>query len=479
MREHVLKRTIFSLVFMAMLLLGACENHPEIEPVNEIEPVEEDTVSVFERLQERGVLVAVTNCGEINYNLLGPSPSGFEYDLLKDFCDSYGLELKMIVEDNMDSCFKMLDSCQVDVVATGVGLTKEMKRHYLMTNPILAQRCVLVQRLPKGWNAMSTENEVENQLLRSPLDLAGKTIHVTKGSYVVKVLEYLSECIGDTICIVECDTLNGIDLVEAVSEGRVDYTVVEEYLAKMAAVGQKGLDMKLAVSVEQPIGWALKNHRSDSSLLVAVNSWIDGVEQRHLRRMLAKYVNNGRKNRNKLEPGQLSEFDDLIKKTANEIGWDWRMLASLIYHESHFKLDLESEMGAFGLMQLMPVVMEKYGVTYESTPEEQLEAGGKLITFLDENLKDRVTDSLERVKFVLAAYNAGLCHVYDAQRLALKYGSAPDVWENNVDFYILNKSKPQYYNDTCCQCGYLRGAETYHFVEEVTDRYQQYLGMIE
>ena len=240
----------------------------------------------------------------------------------------------------------------------------------------------------------------------------------------------------------------------------------------MASVGQKGLDTKLAVSVDQPIGWAMLNQNSDSSLVNAINTWIEGVEQRHLRRLLAKYVNNGRANRSKPKAGQLSEFDPLIKKTAKKIGWDWRLLASLICQESHFKLDLESDKGAFGLMQLMPVVMEKYGIDYDSSPEEQIEAGGKLLAYLGECFENRVADSTERVKFVLAAYNAGLGHVYDAQRLAAKYGSAPDIWDDNVDYYILNKSK--YRNDTCCRAGYLRGTETYRFVEEVLDRYYQY-----
>lgn len=471
MKIKTQNNTIFFLVFLTLVFFASCKNNADNQHDSE-DALVEDTLTVFEHLMERGTLVAVTNCGEINYNEFGRNPSGFEYDLLSDFCSSCGLELEMRVEDNLDTCFMLLDSSEVDVVAAGIGLTKDMKRRYLMSNPILAQRCVLVQRLPKGWNAMSTDNEVESQLLRSPLDLAGKTIHVAKGSYAVKVLEYLSDCIGDTIMIVQCDTLNGIELVDAVMDGRADYTVVEEYVAKMASVGQKGLDAKLAVSVEQPIGWAVLNQNSDSSLVNAINNWIDGVEQRHLRRLLAKYVNNGRQHRIKPQAGQLSEFDPLIKKTAKKIGWDWRLLASLICQESHFKLDLESEKGAFGLMQLMPVVMEKYGIDYESSPEEQIEAGGKLLAYLGDCFENKVADSTERIKFVLASYNAGLGHVYDAQRLAAKYGADPEVWDNSVDYYILNKSK--YYNDTCCRAGYLRGGETYRFVEEVLDRFYQY-----
>ena len=130
-------------------------------------------------------------------------------------------------------------------------------------------------------------------------------------------------------------------------------------------------------------------------------------------------------------------------------------------------------------MQLMPVVMEEYGIDYEATAEEQLHAGGLLIKRLNSCLEDKVTDSVERVKFILAAYNAGLGHVYDAQRLARKYGKYPDVWDDNVDYFILNKSKKQYYNDTCCKAGKLRGTETYRFVEEVLDRYYLYQASFE
>ena len=471
-----MKKTLFflSILFLFLGLVG-CQNDAMVQ---EDEAMEKDTLSVMQHLQDKGKLIAVTNCGIINYNTSSSKPSGFEFELLSDFCKANNLELEMRVNENLDSCYLLLDSCEVDIVAIGIGSNKEMKRRFLLTDPILMQRSVLVQRLPKGWNKMSTANEVENQLLRSSVDLAGKTIHLPKGSHEVKLLEHLSDQIGDTIYIVECDSLNSVDLVQAVASGQIDYTVVEEYVARMASIGLRGMDTKLNVSVEQPLCWAVRNHDNDSSLLLALNSWIDGFEQRNLSRILAKYVNKGNVFTTKKPSGnQLSGFDDLIKKAAKKIGWDWRLLASLIYQESRFRMDLESEKGAFGLMQLMPVVMERYEIDYDATPEEQLEAGGKLLTFLDESLQNKVADSTERVKFVLAAYNSGLGHVYDAQRLAVKYGKYPDVWDNNVDYFILNKSKKQYYNDTCCKAGYLRGSETYRFVEEVLDRYNQYQSM--
>lgn len=466
------KTPVFLAILLVFVRLVSCQNGSQSMGDN---AAKEDTLTVLQRLHENGKLTAVTNCGLINYNTMNPRPSGFEFELLDYFCKANNLELEMYVNENMDSCFGLLDSCKVDMVAIGIGSNKEMKHRYLLTDPILMQKSVLVQRLPKGWNKMLTADEVENQLLRSPVDLAGKTIHLPQGSHAVMLLEHLSDQIGDTIYIVECDSMNSVDLVNAVASGQIDYTVVEEYVARMASIGMKGLDTKLNVSVEQPLCWAVRNQDGDSSLLWALNDWIDGFERRNLDRILAKYVNkNNVFAPKKHSDGHLSEYDDIIKKTAKSIGWDWRLLASLIYQESRFKPELESEKGAFGLMQLMPVIMEQYEIDYDALPEEQLEAGGKLIRHLENCLENKVTDSAERVKFVLAAYNAGLGHVYDAQRLAEKYGKAPDVWDNNVDYFILNKSKKQYYNDTCCRNGYLRGTETYRFVQEVLDRYYQY-----
>ncbi|MBQ8956927.1 MAG: transporter substrate-binding domain-containing protein [Bacteroidales bacterium] len=465
-----IKSLVIMMVTWLCGMLFSCQEQPQ--PAKDKE-VETDTLTILQHVQERGKLIAVTNCEIINYNTDTKTPSGFEYELLSNFCKAYDLELEMIVNENLDSCFQMLDSCEVDMVAVGIGSNKIMKHRYLLSNPILLQRSVLVQRMPKDWKKMSTANEVENQLLRSSVDLAGKTIHLPSGSHEVVLLSHLSDQIGDTIYIVECDTMNSVDLVQAVADGQIDYTVVEEYVARMASIGLGGLDTKLNISVEQPLGWALRNHEGDSSLLLAINEWIDNFEQRNLNRILAKYVNKGNVfGMKKPKADGLSGFDAIIKKTAKEIGWDWRLLASLIFQESHFRLDLESEKGAFGLMQLMPVVMERYDIDYDATPEEQLEAGGKLIKYLSDCLANKVSDSTERMKFVLASYNAGLGHVYDAQRLALKYGKDPEVWDNNVDYFILNKSK--YYNDTCCKAGYLRGSETYRFVEEVLDRYYQY-----
>jgi membrane-bound lytic murein transglycosylase F len=176
--------------------------------------------------------------------------------------------------------------------------------------------------------------------------------------------------------------------------------------------------------------------------------------------------------------GRLSVYDETIKEVAAIIGWDWRLLASLIYQESEFKPDVVSWAGAYGLMQLMPVVMQQFGIDSTASPEEQIKVGGKFIQYLDRQIPASVIDSAERIKFVLAAYNSGVGHVLDARRLAEKYNKNPDVWTGQTDFFMRNKSKPAFYHDSVVYYGYARGEETFAFVEQIIDRYDHYRNLI-
>ena len=153
-------------------------------------------------------------------------------------------------------------------------------------------------------------------------------------------------------------------------------------------------------------------------------------------------------------PAQICEYDHLIRAEAKKIGWDWRLLASIIYQESRFKPDLVNHKGAFGLMQLMPRIMDKYNITHESSVEEQLDAGGKLLVHLDSKLSGVVTDSLERINFVLASYNAGLSRVMNFREQAVQNGNDPNVWAENVELY-----SPK---------------QTFIFVREINERYEHY-----
>ena len=176
-----------------------------------------------------------------------------------------------------------------------------------------------------------------------------------------------------------------------------------------------------------------------------------------------------------VKDGRISRFDDLFRKYAAHIGWDWRLLASLAYAESNFDPTVVSWAGARGLMQLMPRTARAMGVPEgkEDDPEESVKAAVNYIGRLDKSFSS-ITDTEERANFILASYNAGEGHVKDAIALAAKYGADPTRWKGNVEKYLKLKSHERYFNDPVCRNGYFRGEETCSFVADIRSRYHFY-----
>lgn len=442
-----------------------------------------DTTDKLQEIINRRKLVALTDYNSVNYYIYRGEPMGYQYEMLQKFTEHLGIRLELRIEENLQKGFKLLNKDKVDLIAMGLTVTGKRQSQYDFTDPIIITRQVLVQRMPEGWQKMATRDEIEGNLLRSSLELAGKTIHVEAGSIFKKRLETLMDEIADTIYIIE-DKREVEDLIAAVANGEIEYTIADEHIALINERIYPDIDAKMPISFPQKLAWAVKKEQ-DKALLNEINQWLQSYNNTLEARVIYnKYFKNNRvrylakSEYTSFNQGRLSAFDETIKAVANEIGWDWRLLASLIYQESEFNPDAVSWAGAYGLMQLMPVVMEQFGIDSTASPEEQIRIGGKFIQYLNRQIPASVTDSAERIKFILASYNAGVGHVLDARRLAKKYKKDPDVWTEQTDFFLLNKSKPAFYHDSVVYYGYARGEETYAFVEQITDRYDHYRNLI-
>jgi membrane-bound lytic murein transglycosylase F len=174
--------------------------------------------------------------------------------------------------------------------------------------------------------------------------------------------------------------------------------------------------------------------------------------------------------------GEISPFDDLIKKHAKKIDVDWRFLAAIIYHESRFDPEAQSPFGAAGLMQVVPNTAQRFGVAPEEIldPDRNIAAGAGFVKYLYSYWRKKLKNPTDLDKFVLASYNVGLGHVIDARMLAEKHGLDQDLWDDHVEEMLLKKSNPDYYNDTVVKHGYCRGNEPVQYVNRVMDYFQQY-----
>lgn len=439
---------------------------------------------VLNRILKSKKLVATTDYNSTNYFIYRGEPMGYEYELLKLFCQYLGVKLELKIINDLDESFGCVNDNNCDVIALGLTVTKDRMKKIDFTKPLLQTRQMLIQRKPENWRKMRSYDEIEKHLIRNPLKLAGKTIHIQKNTIYGKRLKNLSDEIGADINIVEHPDATVEDLITMVNNGDIDYTVCDEYIALVNQKFYPDIDVKTAISFPQNLAWAVK--KGATGLLDTINDWLESFKKTRTATFLyAKYfrntrtVNIAKSDYYSLTGGKISPYDNIIKKYSSLIGWDWRLLASLIYQESRFYPEARSWAGAFGLMQLMPHTAEKYGIDSTSPPEAQIKAGVKFIKLLDKQFENKIEDKRERTKFVLAAYNAGIAHVYDARRLAQKYHKDPNVWDNNVDYFLLNKSKPEFYNDSVVKYGYCRGDEPYKFVNQILERYHLYKDVIQ
>jgi membrane-bound lytic murein transglycosylase F len=274
------------------------------------------------------------------------------------------------------------------------------------------------------------------------------------------------------------------ELISLVAKREIDYAVCDENIAIVNSGYNPVIDVGTPVSFTQNLAWGIRKENSDK-LAAVLNTWIASFKRSDTYALLyAKYFRNNRSTKivksdyYTLNTGKVSQWDFLIKSFSDTLNWDWRLLASLIYQESRFDPKVTSWAGAFGLMQIMPETGKIFGIDIMASPENNIKAGVLYIKYLQNFFNAKIPDGNERLKFVLAAYNAGAGNIVDAMKLAIKNGKNPLVWDNNVAFYLLKKMEPFYYNDPVVENGYCRGEESVNFVSEVLQRFSEYKNII-
>jgi membrane-bound lytic murein transglycosylase F len=427
---------------------------------------------------EKGKLTVLAENASTTYFIYKGKKMGFEYELLSLFAEEIGVELEVKVVKNLDSLLVMLDRGEGDIIACNYTVTRERSKLINFSRPIIQSPQVLVQRKPEGWQDMK-EEEWKKKMITDPAQLAHKTVQVWKNSSYYERLLHLQEEIGDTILIDGVQgNIGGEELIEMVSDGIIDYTITEANVAKVNEHFFDNLYTDLELSVQQKMAFGLR--KSSHLLKARLDAWLDDFKNKSTYKFISrkyfdqpKFAMAAGSSFAALNGTRISQFDAIFKKAGEKSGWDWRLIAAVAYQESKFNPNIQGFGGAYGMMQFMPGTGPKYGVYPDSPPETQIMGGTKKLT-LDEKYWSHITDELQRKKFTLATYNAGLGHIMDAVRLAKKHGLNPNVWDDNVEVMLLNLSKQEYYQDEVVRNGMLRSKTTYHYVRSVMGRYLEW-----
>jgi membrane-bound lytic murein transglycosylase F len=216
----------------------------------------------------------------------------------------------------------------------------------------------------------------------------------------------------------------------------------------------------------------------------SLNDWLSDPKERAFCDALIEAVEGSVKKRGalagvKVAPlgtDTISPFDSLFQIHADSLSMDWRLLAAVAFKESRFDSTAVSSQGAGGLMQMMPGTAEALGVDAKDGVSGQVRGASRYLAELDTIWRGSVPAEDQRLKFVLASYNAGPGHIKDAQKLARELGLDPRRWDGSVERALMLLNKPRYFMLPFVKNGSCKGSQTFLYVREVGGTFRKYKG---
>lgn len=391
-----------------------------------------------------------------DYFMFRSTPIGFQYELLNDLAKGLNMKLDLTINGNPDEVYPQAFGNRYDIVAMDFKKNHFVAQLLTLSLPHSQSHPVLIERVPQEGDS------IFRRILYVPAQFPTQIHTDSLPDPSSWVTAYSSE-------------LTTEEMFDLLQKKRMDYIVSDYQTALTLLPFFPDLEMSKQIGEDFDRSWVLNDYNEE--LNVRINQWLSEYKQsKEYDKLCKKYFSPHSKVLSYTSPQKrskrISPYDRELKKYARPHHIDWRLVASIIYQESKFQSNLVGMGGSFGLMQMMPATAARYGITPESSPEEQIRGGIILISQLKKRYQN-IPDDNDRLYFICAAYNAGSGHIQDAQRLCEKYGEDKTIW-NNVAKYLELKSESQYYNDPVVKLGYYPGRHTVKYAERVIARYNGY-----
>lgn len=431
---------------------------------NVVEPPPHEVNVDLDSLRRRGTIRVVTDYNSFNYFSYKGMPVGFQYELLSSYAKYAGLEMELVPDNTLEGGYAKLEDGRADILASTLVADSSLLPPMILCEPYGQSRIVVVGRGQQ--DGLSLDEW-----------LNGDTVHVMDNSFYSAAMTQFQDTADVDVTVIPVKHYDAEQLVGMVAEGEIAKALSLENVARASMWYHDSLSVGPALTEQLDLAWGVRV--SAPALAEDISDWLRKFKKTtRFKRIHRKYVIDPREHHSTAQSVKAdtysSKYESIIKSIAVRRPYDWYLVSSIVYQESHFNPNATSWAGAVGLMQLMPETAERFGVVEAADPEQSIRAGYEYLLWLDARLVGLVPDARERVKFVLAAYNVGLGHVMDAIRLARKFGKKDDVWDANVETALLLKANPAYYSDPVVKHGVCRGTETVAYVRNVILRASAY-----
>jgi membrane-bound lytic murein transglycosylase F len=416
-------------------------------------------------IKRHRVLRVLTRNNSSAYYVARGQERGFQFELVQAFAQELGVRLAIVVPPSRSGLIQALQSGEGDLIAAGMTITATRAKELRFSAPINSSPRVVVSATKL------------DQPLSKLEDLRGRPIHLSFRSTTYGTAKDLEARLGFPLDLVDVsDDVEMEEMMERVARGEYPLTIADEDLLDLERTSGLSLTARFKVSEPLPKAWAV---RQDSPELLAA---ADAFVKKSVRNGLVKILydryyrpdasTSRARQRGEYRAdaaGKISPWDTVFKREAAKVGLDWRLLAAVAFTESKFDPNVKSAWGAVGLMQVLPSTAKSVGVLDAERPESSIKAGAAYLKYLTEAFAEPSLEPRQRIRFALAAYNAGLGHIQDARILATRINKDPNVWFGNVEQALRLKRDPKWHEQT--RFGYCRAEESIAYVSLVQSRY--------
>jgi membrane-bound lytic murein transglycosylase MltF len=334
----------------------------------------------------------------------------------------------------MDRVQERMASGYGDIAAGSISITEAHKALFDFTIPLVTGLKIIAVTGPGAPELKSVE------------DLSGKEVWAMPRTRMKKDLDDLNAKLKSQgkapVRMREADpVLEPGDVLEMVNAGVYPITLMQssqaDFWAQVFDKIKPRMDLALAEDVQ--LGWAIQKGAPRMKAFLDEFIKTHGIGTAFGNTVMRRYLKEAKYVRNATEVGELKKLQATLphfKNYSAKYNLDYLLMAAQGYQESRLDQSAKSQVGAVGIMQVMPSTAATPPVNIKNieTEENNIHAGMRLMHYLiEDHFNEPGLDVRNRMLFAMASYNAGPGKIARCRTLAKNMGYDPNQWFNNVE----------------------------------------------
>ncbi|CAA6823575.1 MAG: Transglycosylase, Slt family [uncultured Sulfurovum sp.] len=419
--------------------------------------------TLLDKIKEKKRLDVVILDAPVVYYVGSDDHQGFEYDLLKHYAKSMNLELNLTIVPTIQKALELTRRGVGDLTAASLSINQERLDEF---------------KFGPYFNSVQEELICHNGLHKRGLmpteinHLNVLNIAVGENTSASKTLEKIQAEV-DGFDFNMTKNLSTQDLLKKVWKKEIDCTVTDTHIFSLSQRYYPELVSTITLTPKLHLGWILR--QGDDSLNESLFRWLNKYERSGKMAELHNFYYGflkifdyyDTKVFSKRLKKRFPKYEKIFKKAGEKYNIPWIILAAQSYQESHWNPAAKSYTGVRGMMMLTNNTAKLLKVKNRLSVSQSIYGGAKYFDMMRKKFPENL-EGKNLWAFTLAAYNVGLGHVYDAQKLAKKLNKNPNSW-NDLKTVLPLLSQKKYYKDL--KHGRARGNEPVHYVDAIQHYY--------